>query len=106
MYVPSQTPKKRLLIVALRNHIKSASADFIETFITYLHECVCNIFSEILNTPFPDLKIIITSKILQKFKLFKLSSTFFRNFLYCFCIIFEEVQWQWWFFSFGYSSKT
>lgn len=62
MYVPSQTPKKRLLIVALRNHIKSASADFIETFITYLHECVCNIFSEILNRPFPILKMIITAK--------------------------------------------
>lgn len=90
--MPSQTPKKRLLIVALRNYIKPASADFIKTFITYLHKCVYNIFSEILNTPFPDLKITVTSKILQKFKLFKLTSTFFTNFLYCFCIIFEEVQ--------------
>ena len=67
---------------------------------------VCNIFSEVLNRPFPNFEMIIIlkikSKILQK-KLFKFTPTFSTYFLYCFCVIFEEVQWR--FFTFQYLFK-
>ena len=52
MYVSSQTPKKRILLVALKNYIT------ISLYRLY------NILSEILNRPFPNFKIMSTPKIL------------------------------------------
>ena len=52
MYVSSQTPEKRILLVVLKNYI------------TISLNRLYNILSEILNRPFPNFKIISTPKIL------------------------------------------
>ena len=55
-------------------------------FFTYFHELVYNIFSEVSNRPFPNFKIIFNMK-----NLIKHATSFFANFFYGFCVVFEEV---------------
>ena len=83
---PARRLKNQNLVVALKNYIKNKFQQTFLLFFTYFHEFVRNIFSEILNRPFANFKIIFNIK-----NIFKVANALLKNFFHSFCMVFEKV---------------